>query len=252
MPPTIPSPVVLLDNSTVNHVFSSPIEVHLVDKNDVFYQKGRILAENVYRQVWNTENLVDGNDYAVVVVSEDRVIGNFNIEIRRPNKHLKSEVFFKSDHWDSYFSGSYDRVAELSGLSVSQALPIEARQFILMILFFGTYTICQILGIDFWVTVQRKALNRILTKRLRLGFFPNEFVMKPQKEVPNDNYWNSSELPKIYYLDLKDSENINAFSLFSPYLSLMGVRWKFLSRFQSDSLPFSTFYNQFYHQSQCA
>ena len=231
----------------------SAIEVHLVDKNDVFYKKGRILAEDTYRQIWNTDHLMDGNDYAVVAIANGTVIGNVNLQMKKNQKKLlKSEIFFKSEHWESYFSKSSEKITEISGLSVSQDLPLESRQLVIMLLFLGTSMISQILGIDLWVTVQRKALNRILAKQLRLSFVTNKTVVTPQKEVPKDNYWNSSELPQIYYLDLKDSQNVNAFTLFYSYLHVMGVRWQFLSRFQSNPLPFSAFYKNFHQQSQCA
>ncbi len=229
-----------------DELFPSLIEVHLVDKNNIFYQQGRILAQDVYRQIWNTDHLIDGNDYAVVIVANGTVIGNLNLQLKNQQKPLKSEIFFESEHWESYFSKSSEKITEISGLSVSQDLPVKSRQLVIMLLTLGTSIISQILGIDLWVTVQRKALNRILAKQLRLSFVTNKTIVTPQKEVPKDNYWNSSELPQIYYLDVKSSQNINAFSLFYSYLHLMGVRWKFLSQFQSKPLTFSAFYQNFY------
>ncbi len=251
------SPVVLNklnqpNQPNINNILSSPIEVHLVDKNDVFYHKGRILAEDVYRQVWNTDNLIDGNDYAAVVVSNNTVIGNMNLQTRNSQKLLKSEVFFQTKHWENYLSIAPENIAELSGLSVSQELPLESRQLILMILILGASTISHSLEVDVWATVQRKALNRILAKRFRLSFISNTQILRPKKEVPKDKYWESSEMPQIHYLDLKKDQNINSFGLFYAYLHLQGIHLKFLPRFRSLSMPFSTFYNNCCHQSQSA
>ncbi len=256
MPTITASPVVLnkSNKSKINDVdiFSSPIEVHLVDKNDVFYQKGRILAEDVYRQVWNTDHLMDGNDYGAVVVCNNTVIGNMNLQTRNRQNLLKSEVFFQPKHWEDYLSIPPENIAELSGLSVSQDLPVESRQLVLMILILGASTISHRLEVNVWATVQRKALNRILAKRFRLSFISNTQVIRPQKEVPKDKYWDSSEMPQIHYLDLKNEQNINSFSLFYAYLHLQGINLKFLPRFRSLSMPFSTFYNSCCHQSQSA
>ncbi len=61
----------------LNHL----MEIHIVDKSDIFYKKGRQLASDAYRQVWNTENLIDGNDYGVIISHQGKVIGNINIQI---------------------------------------------------------------------------------------------------------------------------------------------------------------------------
>jgi hypothetical protein len=124
---------------------------------------------------------------------------------------------------------------------------------VLMVLFLGVYMMCQILGIDLLVSVQRKALNRILSKQFCFLFLTNKIIISPQKEVPNDNYWKSSELPQIHYLDIKHPQNTNTFNLLHPYLSLIGINLDFFPRFQSVSVPFSTFYNNLHHhQKQCA
>ena len=211
---------ILTDKLFSDELLSSVIEVHLIDKNHVFYQEGRILAQDVYRQIWDTDHLIDGNDYAVVTIANGTAIGNMNLQLKTQQKSLKSEMFFESEHWESYFSKSSEKITKISGLSVSQDLPVKSRQQVMMLLILGTSIISQILGIDLWVTVQRKALNRILAKQLRLSFVTNQTVVTPQKEVPKDNYWHSSELPQIHYLDVKDSQNVNAFSLFYSYLHL--------------------------------
>lgn len=253
--PTVTVPPIVsdqLNKTDINQFFSSPIEVHLVDKDDIFYQKGRILAEDVYRQIWKTDHLIDGNDYAALVVCNNTVLGNMNLQTRNSRNLLKSEVFFQKKHWEDYLSVPAENIAELSGLSVSQELPVEYRQLVLMILILGASTISHSLEVDVWATVQRKALNRILAKRFRLSFISNTKVIRPQKEVPKDKYWNSSEMPQIHYLDLKKSQNINAFGLFYAYLHLQGINLKFLPRFRSLSMPFSTFYNNCCPQSKSA
>jgi hypothetical protein len=80
---------------------ANPLEVHPVDTGDIFYKKGRVLAESVYRQIWNTEKLLDGNDYAVVVSRDRTVVGNLNLQSRSKHGLLKSEGFFGERHWET-------------------------------------------------------------------------------------------------------------------------------------------------------
>lgn len=237
---------------SITNVLSSPIEVHLVDKNDVFYHKGRILAEDVYRQVWKTENLVDGNDYGIVVVSNNTVVGNVNLQVKDHQEPLKSETFFKEKHWEYYFDRSSERIAELSGLSASQDISPEARKVVSMILFLGLHISCQSLGLDLLVTVQRKALNRILSKRFNFLFVTNQHIIRPQQQVPNDKYWKSSEIPQLHYFDVKHPQNVNSLSLSYAYLHLKGLNVKFLPRFRSSSMSYSTFCNNCSYESQSA
>jgi hypothetical protein len=223
------------------NALASRMEVHLVDKNDIFYKKGRILAEEVYRQVWNTEHLIDGNDYAIVVSHNGSVVGNMNLQLRAEKKLLKSELFFGQEHWQEYFQGSPSNVAELSALALSQNLPNEVRRPIMMMLILGIQTLCRLKKITFLVTVQHEYLIRILTQSLDLPFVRNEMIKTPQGELPNDDYWKRKEPPKIYYLEPNGSETIDTCASFFCYLNVAGIQTSFLPRVQKSDLSFSAF-----------
>jgi hypothetical protein len=231
-----------LDRTALN----DRMEVHLVDKNDIFYKKGRVLAEEVYRKVWNTENLIDGNDYAIVVSRNGIAIGNMNLQLRSEKKLLKSELFYGAEHWQDFFAGKPTRVAELSALALSQNLPNEVRRPIMMMLILGTQILSRALDIQFYVTIQHEFLMRILTKSLQLPFFRNEQLQMPQGKIPNDQYWNRGEFPKLYYLDTKDSNAINTCASFFSYLHVAGIQTAFLPRLKKNDLPFSTFREKWY------
>lgn len=219
--------------------------VHLVNRNDIVYHKGRILAENVYRQVWNTENHLDDNDYAAVLFYGNRIVGNMNLQIKKTQSLLKSEIFFGANHWQSYHSNVMsDNLAEISGLSIAQDLPANMRKPTLMLLILGNYLLTQVLGINFLTTVQHDLVHRLLTKNLYLPFVENQIITTPQKNIPNDNYWRSSKSPKIYYFNIKDSQAISLAHSFFTYLNLIGIDFKFSSRLSSSITPSFSFLYQ--------
>jgi hypothetical protein len=237
----------LLEQAFLSHNPLAPrVEVHLVDKNDIFYKKGRVLAEQIYRRVWNTENLIDGNDYAIVVSQNGTVVANMNLQLRTEKKLLKSELFFGREHWQENFQGSPICVAELSALALSQDLPNDARRPLMMALILGTQILSRALDIQFYVTIQHEFLMRILTKSLQLPFFRNLNLEYPQGQLPDDLYWNRGEFPKLYYLDTKNSEAVNTCASFFSYLHVVGIQTTFLPRIQKNNLSFATFRKNWY------
>ena len=221
---------------------SSLLEVHLVHKGDIFYAKGRKLAENVYRQIWGTENLIDGNDYGIVVSHDGKVLGNMNIQLRKPEKLLKSESFFCREHWQQYFSATNTNIAEASALAIDRDTPTNLRRPIMMMLMTGLQTFCRLEGIKYLVTIQHDYLIRILTKSLHLPFFPNQMVKKPQAEIPQDSYWQREKLPSIYYSEPLGAGFTDACSSFFFYLSMSGIQTAFYPRVKKNNkLHFSTF-----------
>lgn len=205
----------LQQTSLTPKALTSSMEVHLVDKNDIFYKKGRVLAEDVYRQVWNTEQLIDGNDYAIVVSRHGSVVGNINLQLRAENKLLKSEIFFGQEHWQEYYQGSPVHVGEVSALALSDDLPSEVRRPIMMMLILGIQILSRYEGIKFLVTVQHEFLIRVLSKSLHLPFFCNEIVKTPQGKLPSDKYWERKELPRIYYLEPNSNQTVDTCTSFS-------------------------------------
>ncbi len=230
----------------VNYVkpMTSLIEVCLVHKGDEFYNQGRKLAENVYRQVWGTENLLDGNDYGVVVAQNGKILGNLNIQFKRSGKLLKSEVFFGENHWQNHSNADHSEIAELSALAIAQDAPKELRRSIMRMLILGMQNLCYQEGIKFLVTVQHDYLIRILSKSLHLPFFLNNDVSKPQGNTPCDGYWRRPKLPRVYCLDTNSRQTVEACSSFFSYLHNIPIV------FCSKSLRGQTYYSGVWHKAQ--
>lgn len=212
------------------------IQVHLVEKGDIFYTKGRNLAKEVYRQVWHTENLIDGNDYGVIISHNGVIVGNMNLQLRQSNKPLKSEIFFGKEHWQQYQKNYQYNLAEVSALAIAQDVPSELRKPIMMMLIVGIQNFCRLANINFLVTVQHKSLIRILTKSLDLPFYINEFIDTPLETIPNDLYWNREESPRIFYLEPLSFPVIDACYSFFTFLNILGFQTSFLSRINTSNL----------------
>mgnify|MGYP005838227085 CR=1 FL=1 len=221
--------------------FQTKMDVHLVNHNDIFYKKGRLLADEVYNRVWGTDKLIDDNDYGIVIINKGKVVGNLNIELKKEDKPIKSEKFFGTQHWGCCAEISNDEVFEISGLSISQDVPKELRQPILMLLMFSKYLLTRSLGKKFGVSVQRKALNRILIKHLHLPFYPNPEVKEIQGNVPQDNYWQDGEQPSLYYLDYTDAQTVESMNSYLFYLNSIGIQTNFMSRFHPQPTSYAKF-----------
>ncbi|MDJ0632241.1 MAG: hypothetical protein QNJ34_03515 [Xenococcaceae cyanobacterium MO_188.B29] len=220
----------------------SLLEVHLALKGTTLYNQGRSLAENVYRQIWGTENLLDGNDYAVVVCRNGKALGNLNIQFKHSEKSLlKSEVFFGERHWQDYKSSHHSKIAEISSLAMAQDIPKELRRPTMMTLILGIHLICCLEDINFLVTVQHDYLIRILSKSLRLPFFRNEIRRNPQGKVPNDNYWAREKSPRLYYLAPNNIQTINACASYLNYLPTTKIESSYFAGVRAGCLSYSTF-----------
>lgn len=212
----------------------SSIETHIVEREDIFYSRGRNLAKAVYKEVWNTENLVDGNDYGIVVACNGKVLGNANIQIKKPGKLLKSEAFFGESHWKDYVDASDYEIAEISALAVSQDAPAEIRRPIMMMLIVGIQNLCRMMGVKQIATVQHDYLIRILTKSLNLPFYRNQKIEQPQtSDLPDDDYWKRVKPPALYYLDPLGHEGTSACYSFLNYLNMSGTHTAFYPRLKN-------------------
>ena len=232
-----------IDLNSHPHVNLQPLmEIHLVEREDVFYKAGRNLAKEVYREVWNTQNLVDGNDYAVIVACKGKVVGNVNIQLKKPKSLLKSEIFFGEKHWEDYFQVEDSEIAEVSSLAIAQDAPTELRRAIMMVLMTGFHNICRIKGIKHLSTVQHNYLLRILNKSLKMPFYKNQIVTQPTGNLPNDDYWNRGTYPSIYYVDVLSTEMMNVCYNFLSYLNLSGIQTSFCPRIQTQkNLSYANF-----------
>jgi hypothetical protein len=190
------------------------LKVEIVPKNHPFYQQGRSLAQLMYQKIWQTENLIDENDYAIVVFKHNCVVANVNVQLKNQNRLLKSEQFFSPQHWQNYLSVAESEIAEISGLAILDRLPNSFSRPVLMTLVLGLKILLSTLELRAYTTIQHKFLIRLLIKSLKLPFFINEIVTTPQINVPDDNYWIREEPPRIYYLDGLNSEAISACTSF--------------------------------------
>ncbi|MDJ0534311.1 MAG: hypothetical protein QNJ70_17830 [Xenococcaceae cyanobacterium MO_207.B15] len=221
------------------------LEAHIIDRQDIFYAKGRILAKNVYRDIWNTDNLIDTNHYGVVISHNNCLIGNVNIELRQLEKKLKSETFFGERHWEKFSDVETTEVAEISSLALAQDIPTELRRPVMMMLILGIQSLCRLKGIKFLVTVQHDYLIRILTKSLNLPFVHNNLISKPKGDIPQDDYWKRVKPPRLFYLEPNQLSTIEACSSFLSYLHIIGIQTIFLPRTQVSNISYSKFFQQY-------
>ena len=225
---------------SMSSITSSLVEVHIVHKGNEHYAKGRKLAETVYRQVWGTENLLDGNDYGVIVSQNGKVLGNINIQFRRSRELLKSEVFFGERHWQEYSDTHHSQIAEISALAIAQDAPKQLRRSIMMTLILGIHLICCVQNVNFLVTVQHDYLIRILNKSLRLPFFPNQIQLNTQGKVPQDNYWKRAKLPRLYYLFPNNLRTIGACASYLNRIPTSKIETFALPMVEAVNLSYST------------
>jgi hypothetical protein len=210
--------------------FVNTFKVYIVDRNHELYQQGRKLAQSMYHKVWQTENLLDNNDYGVVVFQRDSVIANVNIQLKHNNTLFKSEQFFARQHWHGYLNVKDSELAEISGLAISDQIPSSLSRSVLMTVVLGLRMLLNSLGLKAYITIQHQFLIRVLCKSLNLPFEVNKTITTPQINVPNDNYWNRKEAPKIYYFDNLNAQAIAACNSLIERLKIAGIKTKFFMK----------------------
>ncbi|NJO94570.1 MAG: hypothetical protein HC820_10040 [Hydrococcus sp. RM1_1_31] len=193
----------------------------------------------MYKKVWQTEKLIDDNDYGVVVFYGNSVIANVNLQLRRENSPLKSEKFFQFKHWQEYLKVADSEIAEISGLAISDDIPNSLSRPVLMTLVLGLKILLQGLKLKAYTTIQHKFLIRLLAKSLGLPFFMNETVTTVQTNVPDDNYWKRAESPRVYYLDGFAPQAIQACDRFFDYFKSAGIQTIFNSRIVREKIGYS-------------
>ena len=224
---------------------SDCLKIFIVDKYDNLYKEGRDLAQQMYNKVWNTSNLIDANDYAVVIYCGNMIVGNVNIELGREGNLLKSEVFFEKQHWKNYLSASRTDLIEISGLCINDEIPNKLSRPVMMLLILGLQSLHNSLGIRYMTTVQHKYLIRILKKSLNLPFFRNEVLNVPLGSIPDDNYWKQDKMPSLYYVDGHSNEAIKACNSMFCYLNFLGFKISFESKINKSEISYSEFWNFF-------
>ncbi len=217
-------------------------QVFIVSRQNPIYWQGRKIAQLMYQQVWATEHLVDNNDYAAVVFWQGSIIANVNVQLRKENGYLKSELFFQKEHWQSYFNLDGYNLAEISGLAISDKIPSSLSRSALMMLILGLRILQYSLNIRFYTTVQHEFLIRILNQSLNLPFQVNEIITQPSKGIPQDKYWQRDKLPRIYYLDGHHEQSVKACDSYFYYLNLMGIKLGFSTLVPEKKLHYSRFW----------
>lgn len=211
--------------------WASSLEVHIVPRTDLFYRRGRTLAEEVYGQVWGTPSLIDGNHYGAIVTCGDVPIGNVNIQTKNGDDDLlKSEMLFGRHHWHPDIRDGSSCIAEISGLAIATDVPNHLRRPAMMMLILGLQMLSRSFGIRHYVTIQRASLIRVLTSSLQLPFQRNERIVRPIAETPRDRYWSEGPSPRLYYLDLTSAQAIDSCASFFCYLSASGWQTAFYPR----------------------
>jgi hypothetical protein len=218
------------------------LEIFIVSKEDPIYQEGRQIAKLMYRKVWGTENLVDSNEYAAVVFWQDSAIANVNIQLKRENNYLQSELFFEQEHWQPYFSLDKHGLAEVSGLAISEQIPSSLSRPVIMTLILGLRIMHYTLNIRLYTTVQHEFLIKILNKGLNLTFKVNELIKYPSQSIPQDRYWQQKKVPRIYYLDPYSDQCIKACDSYFYYLNYLGHKISFDSKITAKQVHYSQFW----------
>ncbi len=224
---------------------SQPLSMHIeiVAKGQKLYSRGRQLANQMYANIWGTRSLIDDNDFGIVVSFSGQVVGNVNLQIKHHESHLlHSEIFFTEQHWQQYLNITDSRLAEISGLCVSDAIPRFLSRPVIMGLVLGLHLLHNSLQIRYLTTIQHEYLIRILQKSLNLPFFRNEIITYPQGQIPDDNYWKRDKLPKIYYIDGFSTDCIKACASLFCYLNVAGYYTQIVSEKHSDDISYSSFW----------
>jgi hypothetical protein len=218
-------------------LLSNLLKVEIVPKNHSIYQKGRTLAQLMYQKVWQTDKLIDDNDYGIIVFLGREAIANVNVQLKKKDILLNSEKFFHPLHWQNYFSVAESEIAEISGLAICDRLSSLPSRPVLMAMIIGLKMLLDALELKAYTTIQHKFLIRVLTQGLKLPFTINPIM--PGRDIPNDNYWTRKEPPRIYYLEGLSNEASAACNSFWDYFEKKNLRIVINSRLAEQISKFS-------------
>lgn len=210
----------------------APLTVNFVDRNHPLYKQGRDLAEIRYHHRWQTDDLPDRNDLAIVITLGEEVVGNVNLAIGKPDRLLQSELFFGKEHWQEKLGVCQkNQIAEVSALATSTDEKSNFNKSILKLLVLALQILCTILEIKYLTTIQHKALIQTLHGRYKLPFIENEEAQIITKNIPQDCYWSNENLPKLYYLEPLSEEVRLIVYGFLVDLNLMGIDTSYKTSF---------------------
>jgi hypothetical protein len=236
---------------------------YLVSKGDFFYRVGRKIASNAYCKAWQTVNLLDENDFGVVILLNDRPAANINLQLKKETNLLKSEKFFQPHHWLSSFQVE-EGIAELSALAIDTKVAFKQRLSIFKALILGVtrYTaversstprrlpkkfgstggrclrvtriprvnsLCCAHSIQLLATVQHQATIKLFSQGLGLKLIKNQEAEISPANLPNDNYWTANIPPALYYLLPTHIENQAKCAHFFSELQLAQAQTTFVN-----------------------
>lgn len=187
------------------------------------YRAGRRLAEQVYREAWNTPSLTDHYALGVIAWLGERAVGNINL-LSRATHPLPSERYFVRHHWREQFDVPEPQIGEVGSLAIARGLDFESAEVSLMGMLHVLCVGARLFGIRLLSTVQHRALSRKLVGYLGLPLVANTTVTEPSRDVPDDVYWQLEDKPQIYYMNLLDPRLTHATALIQAYLVGKQVR----------------------------
>lgn len=224
-------------------MLQNSLKIYLVNQDNFIYNQGYNFARERYSKFYKTICLPKENDYGVVIFWQNTLVGNLNLQLKQTNKLLKSEELFGQQHWQAYFQANSFQVGEMSALTISKKMPMILRQGTIIALSFGFITLLNILGIKYLTTIQFPSLSRIFNQTLNLPFFENTTIKNIESQIFQHYYWYSKDLPKIYYLNLSDSETIKTSNSFLSYLSYLGISTSFIPTLNLTNSIEPTYFN---------
>jgi hypothetical protein len=199
--------------------------VSICRAGSVDFQSGQDVAQRMYRKVWNTPSYSSRGSYAVVVASRVteawHPVANVNFVLRETQSLLPSELIFGERNWASAGVDDESRIAEICGLAINDATPVEMRRGVLMMLSMGVQSIAMHTDIRWIITIQHEFLIRILRQSLGLPFRQIRQQMLTDAPLPKDDYWSRDVMPGLYLLDSHDPASRSACESFFYYLNGM-------------------------------
>lgn len=196
------------------------LSLKIVRQTDHLYWRGRRLVQDVYSTAWGTPpgNLSDDYDFAVLVCDRDDIMGNLNIKRRTAETLLPSEKYFQLRHWEAQCATDPRNVAELCSLAVCDSMTNRERIQAFNGLIVGSHLLAMHQGIQMYATVQRTALINTLIRLMKYPFFPSANQGLSAADIPQDRYWTTEPMPRLYYV-LSDTVTDSAsFKLLNTFL----------------------------------
>jgi hypothetical protein len=197
------------------------LSLKIVSHTDRLFWSGRRLVRNVYGSTWGTEpdHLCDDYDFAVLICDRDEVKGNLNIKLRTAGSLLPSEKYFRPRHWESQCPPVAGKVGEICSLAVCDSLTNRERILVLNGLILGTNLLAMHHDIELFATVQRTALIHTLVRLMRYPFFASEDQTLNTADLPDDKYWTTEPMPRLYYVLSDAAARAASFRLLCSFLA---------------------------------